>query len=125
MDAVAEAIEAVITGNDGPGYPLPYNSTSRALEASRVVKSSTGYLYGFTVYSNAAAAQFIQVHDASTLPSDGAVPVLVVTIAATSDREMLWLPPRAFHAGIVICNSTTAATKTLGAADCLFDAQYV
>jgi hypothetical protein len=27
--------------------------------------------------------------------------------------------------GIILCNSTTQGTKTLGAADCIFDVQYV
>ena len=32
---------------------------------------------------------------------------------------------RAFQAGIVVCNSTTAVTLTIGAADTWFDVQYV
>lgn len=102
----------------------PWNSSSNVLEASHVVKSGRGLLFGFTVY-NSGAAQFIQWHDATTLPADGAVPAGFVPIAATTDRELLWIPARTFHSGIVLCNSSTGPTKTIGAADCFFDAQYV
>lgn len=109
---------------DGGGLPL--NVSSLALEASHVVKSGPGVLYGFTVYSDKASAQFVQLHDVQGgVPADGVIPVFCISVAATSDREFVWLPPRYFGAGIVICNSSTAATKTLGSADCFFDVQYL
>ena len=106
--------------------PLPDNSTSLALEASRIVKSGAGRLWGITGTSNLASAQFIQVFDSATLPADGAIPVIVISVPALNDFS--WdggQKGRAFRRGIVVCNSTTLATKTIGAANCWFDVQYV
>lgn len=104
---------------------LPLNNHSNGLEASRLIKSGPGELYGFTVYSNKASAQFIHVFDAASVPADGAVPTVIFTVAATSFLPVAWLPSRTFLYGIVLANSTTAATKTAGSADCFFDAQFV
>jgi len=35
-----------------------------------------------------------------------------------------WLAGRLFANGITVCNSSTAVTKTIGSADCLFDITY-
>ena len=104
----------------------PANATSTAEEASRVVKASAGVLYGFTAYNNNAATRYIQLYDSATLPADAVVPVLTVPVAAQS--VVSYAPGvygRAFTAGIVIANSTTDTTKTIGSADSLFDVQYV
>ena len=103
----------------------PLNIHSNVYQASLVVKSGPGILYGFTVYNSKSAAQFIQVFDAATLPADGAVPAFVVTVATAANFGVNWLPGRTFQTGIVICNSSTGPTKTIGSADCFFDCQYV
>lgn len=104
---------------------LPLNKSSIAYAASLVVKTGTGILYGFTVFSSRASAQWIQVFDARDVPADGAVPAWIGTVATVSNLGVNWLPGRTFQAGIVICNSSTGPTKTIGSADCWFDAQYV
>lgn len=103
----------------------PLNVHSNVYSASIVVKSGPGLLYGFAVYSSKATAQFIQVFDAATLPADTAIPAAIFTIAATANLPINWLPPRTFLTGIVICNSSTGPTKTIGSADCWFDVQYL
>jgi hypothetical protein len=103
---------------------LPLNSHSNAYEASRAV-SGPGLLYGVFAYNSNAATQFIQIHDSATLPPDGAVPALFFPLATVSAYPLSWLPGRSFQRGIVICNSSTGPTKTIGAADCFFDVQYV
>lgn len=103
----------------------PLNIHSNAYAASLVVKSGPGILYGFTVYSSKASAQFIQVFDAAALPADGAIPACVFTAAAAANLAANWIPGRIFQTGCVICNSSTGPTKTIGSADCFFDVQFL
>lgn len=104
---------------------LPLNIHSQAYAASLVVKSGPGILYGFTVYNSKVTAQFVQVFDASALPADGAIPACVFSVSGSAGAGVNWLPGRTFQTGIVICNSSTGPTKTIGSADCYFDAQFV
>ena len=89
------------------------------------MKTGPGFLYGFTVYSSNVSAQFVQIFDAAALPADGAAPACLFSVAAQSNLPVEWLRGRPFRTGLVICNSTTGPTKTLGAADCYFDVQFV
>lgn len=104
---------------------LPLNKSSIAYGLGFVVKTGPSLLYGFTVYSSRASSQFIQLYDGTAIPNSGAVPNFVIAIATVTDREMAWIPPRKFDAGIVIVNSTTGPTYTAGATDCFFDVQYL
>lgn len=102
------------------------NATSAAYENSRVIKNAPGTLFNLTGYNSKASAQFIQVFDAAALPADTAVPVMVITVPASSNFSFpLPLAGRIFNAGIVVCNSSTGPTKTIGLADCWFDAQAI
>ncbi len=107
-----------------PSYELlPDNAHSNGLAASIVV-SGAHKLVGFTVNNTNASAQFIQVFDLAVLPADATVPAVSFTVGGASDKGVLWLPPRKMLQGIVICNSSTAGSKTIGAADCFFDVQF-
>jgi hypothetical protein len=99
------------------------SQNSRGVAASMIVTPTSGLLYGFTVSS--IAAQFIQVFDFNGLPAEASVPLLVFPVAATSIVGVNFIPPRAFRNGIVLCNSSTQHTKTIGSADCIFDVQYL
>lgn len=103
----------------------PLNYTSPRLQASCVVKTGPGILYGVTITNTKATAQFFQLFDAATLPADGAVPLLAKSITASDAVGFNWLPGRTFLVGIIVCNSSTQSTKTIGSADCIFDCQYV
>src|SRR5207244_3002739 len=63
---------------EAPGWPL--NSTSQALESSRIVKSGAGFLFGFGGFNNKASAQFILAFDVEKIPAVGAVPVFWMTV---------------------------------------------
>lgn len=107
----------------GGGWPL--SASSWQYENARLVKAGAGKLFGLTGY-NSGGAQFVLLFDAATIPADGAAPVLPVAVAATSNFGLYFgSVGRWFKRGIVVCNSSTGPTKTLGAADCYFDVQFV
>ena len=104
----------------------PNNATSVALQNQIVVKSGAGRLYGFQVFSNKGAGQFIHAFDAEGAVANGALPVFVLPVTATNFVAVNFdLPGRWFFAGIVLANSSTVSSLTLGSADCWFDAQYI
>ena len=104
---------------------LPRNKHSNGYAASIIANTGPGILYGFTVYNSNASAQFVQVFDAATVPANAANPAVVFTVAATDQLAVEWVNGRSYLTGIVICNSSTGPTKTLGSADCYFDVQYI
>ncbi len=101
------------------------NKSTAAYAASLVVKAAAGTLKKLSGFNSHAAPQWIQLHDAAALPANGAVPVAILYVGAQSNFSFDYgLEGRTFATGIVVCNSTTGPTKTIGAADCFFDAQY-
>lgn len=95
-----------------------------ALAASFIISPVRAKLYSVTIYNSKASAQFIQLFDSATLPADAAVPVYNVTIPASSSLTIdFGLVGMDFYTGCVVCNSSTAPTKTIGSADCQFFAR--
>ena len=111
LDGVESKLDSVIS-NTGAGT-APVATT--ALATNLVAKASAGTLWGFAGYST--TAQFIQVHDASSLPADAAVPELVFPIEANKPFSISIPKGHVCTVGIVICNSTTGPTKTVGSAN--------
>lgn len=113
-----------IVGQRSAGM-LPTNSHSNVYENARIVKGGEGILCGFTVYNSSGSDQFVQWHDSAVIPPEGAIPEGFVKVTTATDKGVVWLPGRTFRRGITLCNSSTGPTKTIGSADCFFDAQYV
>ena len=95
-----------------------------------VVKSSNGVLFGLTGYNSKSSAQFIQIFDiksgGNTAPAEGSIPLVMFSVSASSNFSLDYSSaPRLFKSGIILCNSSTGPTKTIGSADCWFDVQYI
>jgi hypothetical protein len=102
--------------------PLNFNKETLL---NAVVVPGRLVVYGFTVYSTKGSAQYVNVFDANTIPADTAVPLLSWPVAANNGVGFAFSPRgRQFQTGLVLCNSSTDATKTIGSADCFFDVQF-
>lgn len=113
-------------GEDDNGFLYPFSIHTNVYAASLVVKSAPGLVFAITGYNSKGSGQFIQLHDCATLPADGAVPAVILTVATVANFSIIYAAsPRAFTSGIVVCNSSTGPTKTIGSADCWFDVQYL
>jgi hypothetical protein len=105
----------------------PHNAFSNALANSLIVSAGPCRLVGMTITNTKASAQFVLLFDtgAGSVPADGAVPVLPITVPASVTLGVDFTSVgRWFDRGLVIANSSTSATKTIGSADCWFDVQY-
>lgn len=106
-----------------PGLPVAVLVATTALATNLVIKSSEGILISLVGHNDNAAARYIQVHNAASLPANGAVPTYVIFVPADSNFSLdIPLSGAPFTNGIVVANSTTLATLTLGSADSWFTA---
>ena len=116
----------IVSGAPPAGATNTYSrATSGSYKKSLVVKASAGRLFLLTGYNSNAAAQFVQVHDAAAVPADGVAPVYTFVVPQGNFSLDLTNIGDYFSNGIVVCNSSTGPTKTIGADDCWFTALYL
>ena len=116
---VSASVPVPVEGNAKSVY------ATTAVAASGVIKNAAGTLYGLVGINNKASAQYIQIHNATAVPADTAVPLVVITVPATSNFSIdFGIFGLACATGICWSNSSTLATKTIGAADCWATANY-
>lgn len=118
-DAGDEEVDITISATTSSSTPTMTRANSSSLEASRVLKSTSGSLRLVFGY-NSGSEQYIQLHDATSLPANGATPAAVIKVPATKSFSIGCDDGIPFTNGIVICNSSTSNTKTIGSADCYF-----
>lgn len=100
------------------------NSNPKAFVASHVAAGNGARLVGAAIYHKGASDQYLQVHDATSLPANGSIPDIVYKLGATSNFGFDYdIVGRKFKNGIVICVSSTAGTLTIGSADLWIDVQ--
>jgi hypothetical protein len=122
--SVSAKLRAISRDVAAPATPGS-NASSTALEGSHVIKAAPGTLFTLTILNTSAVAQYYQLHDATALPADTAVPKSVIRVAPGGTGSFDYgTRGRAFATGIVVTNSSTAPTLTHGAADSFYDAQY-
>jgi len=101
-----------------PTLKVPSNNGG-ALVASRVVSTVGCKLLALIVLNTNVAQQYIQVHENAALPAEGSVPELPSIPVAAGAIVMFDFGPNGVDLdACTVCNSSTAATKTIGAADC-------
>ena len=106
--------------------PQPVNAGNVASLVAKAVSISGGIarLHRVIATNTNGATRYIQIFDATALPANGTVPLITFPLAAGASTQ----PPidfgvygRTFVNGIVIANSSTEATLTVGSADSFFD----
>lgn len=104
--------------------PAPLNFSTGALASSIVVPGRI-CVYRVYAYNSNAGTRYIQFFDANAVPADTAVPLFAYPLLTKTGYEFVWFDQgRQFQTGLVVCNSTTDTTKTLGSADSFFDVQF-
>lgn len=105
--------------------PKPNNANPGKLVNALLAAAGQTYLFGFTVYSSKLAAQFVLLFDANAIPANGAVPLFALPVSSSNFVSTSYSDtPRSMEAGIVVCNSSTDTSLTLGSADCFIDVQW-
>ena len=102
----------------------PKSISQPAFSSSLQIAIQKSVIYGLTGINSNAGSQYIQIHDASSAPADGAAPSFNIQVPAGATFSIdFGIRGMYFNSGIYVCNSSTPQTKTIGAADCQFFAR--
>ncbi len=112
---------------DSTAIYAPTVASSTAYANNIIIKASPGVLYNLTGYNSKTSSQFILLLNATTVLGNGnatSFPALNVPAGQTFSLDFGGKFGRFFSTGMVIVNSSTANSITIGSADCWFDALY-
>lgn len=109
--------------NQIPTMIVP-NSPGTSLVASRVISTRPCKVYAIIVLNTSGATQYVQIHETTSLPANGVAPKIPSIPVAAGAVVMIDVGGNVGLDldALTICNSSTAATKTIGAADCMISA---
>jgi hypothetical protein len=96
-------------------------SGTGALEASQVVKASACNVEEVICTNTGAAAVYCQLFNSATVPADSTTPVIVFAVPAGSTASWDSQQGVTFDTGLSVCVSSTAHTKTIAAAEAVFN----
>lgn len=99
--------------------------TSTGYVASLIVSATSKQLFNLIGYNSSGSTVFIQIFDSATLPAEGAVPNIIISVPTLSN--FTWTSgnfPRIFTNGITVVSSSTASTKTITSATMWLSAAY-
>jgi len=122
---IPSGLQAVAEIPDATTNFVPNSDSTTSYKSYSVSKSSSGVLYGLSGFNSNVIGQFIQIHNSSTLPADGAIPVII--FYAYPQCNFFWDGGKFgfyFTNGITWCNSSTGPIKTIGISDCWVNLLY-
>jgi hypothetical protein len=98
------------------------NYSTKSMAGQLIIFSGPAKLYEIRGYST--IAQFILIYDRATAPGINVKADIVLKVAADANFSLSYNRGRSFLNGIVICNSSTAPTKTVNIDSYLVDIQF-
>lgn len=104
---------------------MPQSLHPAALAASGVIAAGKVALFRISILNTNAAARYLQLFNSATVPADAVVPVMSIPVSIGGFVSVdFGVYGKLFPTGLAWCTSSTAATKTIGAADALVEATY-
>ncbi len=120
----AKARRVLLVDETGNVVGQASHTRSTVYVNSLIVQASAGEVIEVRGY-NSGPDQFLHIFDSATVPANGTTPLESYRIFA--DDNYFWEPKKGvkFSTVIVITNSTTDPTKTIGAADISIFADFI
>ena len=89
---------------------------SSAAEASAVASATPAYVDEIIATNTSAGVLYLHIFDSATVPADTTAPDICIAVPATSTVSWDADTVVYFSAGVAVCLSSTAATKTVAGA---------
>jgi hypothetical protein len=120
-----ERITTIMTNGLATSKPAGTVVSSTALEKKHQLLGGPGTLLKLAGYSNAATAQWIQLHDSLLAPAEDAVPIYTAKVLVGANFPFMDIEGLHFTNGIWVCNSEDPEKLDSNADDCFFHARVI